>query len=76
MNSNTHRVALVTGAGTGIGKAAAKALLGDGFLVVLTGRKLDKLQKAIQEIGGNDQNCLAVACDVRSEEHTSELQSH
>ena len=73
MNSNTHRVALVTGAGTGIGKAAAKALLGDGFLVVLTGRKLDKLQKAIQEIGGNDQNCLAVACDVGKPEEVKAL---
>ena len=73
MNSNTHRVALVTGAGTGIGKAAAKALLGDGFSVVLTGRKLDKLQKAIQEIGGNDQNCLAVACDVGKPEQVKQL---
>jgi NAD(P)-dependent dehydrogenase (short-subunit alcohol dehydrogenase family) len=73
MNSNTHRVALVTGAGTGIGKAAAKALLGDGFSVVLTGRKLDKLQKAIQEIGGNDQNCLAVACDVGKPEEVKAL---
>ncbi len=63
-NSNPLRVALVTGAGTGIGKAAAKALLNDGFAVVLTGRNLDRLQKAIDDIGGNASNCLAVVCDV------------
>ena len=63
-NSNPLRVALVTGAGTGIGKAAAKALLSDGFSVVLTGRNLERLQQAINDIGGNSSNCLAVACDV------------
>lgn len=66
MNINNHSlpVALVTGAGTGIGKAAAKALLKGGYRVVLTGRNLDKLEKAITLIGGNPENCLAVSCDV------------
>ena len=59
-----QKVALVTGAGAGIGKAAAKAFLQGGYQVVLTGRKLDKLQKAITDIGGSTDNCLAVACDV------------
>jgi short-subunit dehydrogenase len=59
-----QKVALVTGAGAGIGKAAAKALLQGGYQIVLTGRKLDKLQKAITDIGGSTDNCLAVACDV------------
>ena len=63
-NSKPLRVALVTGAGTGIGKAAAKALLSDGFSVALTGRNLERLQQAINDIGGNENNCLAVACDV------------
>ena len=49
MNSAKTKVALVTGAGTGIGKAAAKALLKGGYQVVLTGRNLDKLEKAIAE---------------------------
>ena len=40
-------VALVTGAGTGIGKAAAKALLQGGYRLVLTGRNIGKLQQAI-----------------------------
>jgi len=64
MTTSTPRVALITGAGTGIGKATAKALLGAGYQVVLSGRNADKLEKAIQEIGGTSDNCLAVACDV------------
>ncbi len=57
-------VALVTGAGTGIGKAAAKALLQGGYRLVLTGRNIGKLQQAILDLSGTDSNCLAVACDV------------
>ena len=64
MTTSTLRVVLITGAGTGIGKATAKALLGAGYQVVLSGRNVDKLEKAIQEIGGTSDNCLAVACDV------------
>ena len=50
MTKAQNRVALITGAGTGIGKAAAKALLQGGYQVVLTGRTLDKLEKAITEM--------------------------
>lgn len=73
MNSSLTKVALVTGAGTGIGKAAAKALLDGGFNIVLTGRHLDKLHLAVQVIGGSDQNCLAVACDVGKPEEVKHL---
>ena len=64
MPETNHKVALVTGAGLGIGRAAAKALLKGGYQVVLTGRNLDKLEKAIIDIGGTSENCLAVTCDV------------
>lgn len=64
MNALKTKVALVTGAGTGIGKAAAHSLLNGGYQVVLTGRNLDRLKQAIIDIGGNEANCLAVACDV------------
>lgn len=73
MNSSPNKVALVTGAGTGIGKAAAKALLQGGFRVVLTGRNLEKLNQAIQDIGGGNQNSLAVACDVGKPEEVKRL---
>ncbi|MEK9804042.1 MAG: SDR family NAD(P)-dependent oxidoreductase, partial [Curvibacter sp.] len=49
--SETKRVAVVTGAGTGIGKAAALALLGDGWHVVLAGRRSEPLQDVARESG-------------------------
>jgi NAD(P)-dependent dehydrogenase (short-subunit alcohol dehydrogenase family) len=73
MSTPIIKVALVTGAGTGIGKAAAKALLHGGFRVVLTGRNLDKLKLAIQAIGGRDEDCLAVACDVGKPDEVKRL---
>lgn len=73
MNHSNNKVALVTGAGAGIGRAAAKALLHGGYQVVLTGRNLEKLQKAISDIGGNENNCLAVTCDVGNPEQVKKL---
>jgi len=72
--SQTHnKVALVTGAGAGIGKAAAKALLQGGYRVVLAGRNLAKLEKAMIDIGGSAENCLAVTCDVGKPEQVKNL---
>ncbi|SNX29201.1 NAD(P)-dependent dehydrogenase, short-chain alcohol dehydrogenase family [Polynucleobacter meluiroseus] len=71
--SQTNKVALVTGAGVGIGRAAAKALLQGGFKVVLAGRDLEKLQKAIVTIHGTTDNCLAVACDVGKPDQVKKL---
>jgi NAD(P)-dependent dehydrogenase (short-subunit alcohol dehydrogenase family) len=48
------RVALVTGAGTGIGKSAALALLGDGYSVALVGRRKELLEKTAGESGAKD----------------------
>lgn len=70
---NSHRVALVTGGGTGIGKAAAKALLQAGYQVVITGRNLDKLQTALKDIGGTDANTLAVNSDVGDPDSVKQL---
>jgi NAD(P)-dependent dehydrogenase (short-subunit alcohol dehydrogenase family) len=57
-----HRVALVTGAGSGVGKAAAVALAKDGFAVVLAGRRADKLHEVAKELDGEN---LIVPTDVR-----------
>ena len=73
MPQTNNKVALVTGAGMGIGRAAAKALLKGGFKVVLTGRNLEKLEKAITDIGGSNENCLAVTCDVGKPEEVKKL---
>ena len=45
------RVALVTGAGSGIGRSAALALLRDGYHVALVGRRRDPLEKTAAESG-------------------------
>ena len=49
--STTSRVAIVTGAGTGIGKAVALALLDEGFAVVLAGRREAPLAQTMADAG-------------------------
>jgi NAD(P)-dependent dehydrogenase (short-subunit alcohol dehydrogenase family) len=57
------RVAIVTGAGTGVGKAAALALLKDGYSVVLAGRRAAPLAEVVALSGAPDR-ALAVPTDV------------
>lgn len=61
--SDSSRVAIVTGAGSGIGKAAALALLKDGWRVVLAGRRESLLHAVIAEAGAAGRS-LAVPTDV------------
>ena len=60
----TDKVALVTGAGSGIGRAAALALQGKGYNVALAGRRVEELQytAAMAKAGGGEM--LAVGTDV------------
>ena len=51
--SVTKKIALITGAGKGIGLAVSKGLANEGFLVVLAGRKIKKLEKVAKDIGNN-----------------------
>ncbi|MBL8534577.1 MAG: SDR family oxidoreductase [Betaproteobacteria bacterium] len=62
--SANGKVALVTGAGTGIGKAAALALLKAGYKVALAGRRLEPLQQAARDSGASADMTLAVSTDV------------
>ena len=62
MNASS-KVAIVTGAGTGIGKAAALALLKGGYQVVLAGRRPGPLAEVVAA-GGASERCLAVPTDV------------
>jgi NAD(P)-dependent dehydrogenase (short-subunit alcohol dehydrogenase family) len=57
------KIAIVTGAGSGIGKAAALALLKEGYAVVFAGRRKEALDAAIKE-GRGGKRALAVATDV------------
>ena len=59
----TVRVAIVTGAGTGIGKAAAQALVKEGYCVAFAGRRVEPLQKAVAGSAAPDRG-LAIATDV------------
>jgi NAD(P)-dependent dehydrogenase (short-subunit alcohol dehydrogenase family) len=68
-----NKVALVTGAGTGVGRAAVLALLGDGYRVVLAGRRIDALEQVIAESGAAAGQALAVATDVSNPESVAAL---
>jgi NAD(P)-dependent dehydrogenase (short-subunit alcohol dehydrogenase family) len=63
MNPPT-KIALVTGAGTGIGKAVALALMREGYAVALAGRRLDKLDETAAAGSAIGAQTLAVATDV------------
>src|SRR5882672_1564023 len=60
----SHKVALVTGAGTGIGKAVALALMRAGYAVTLAGRRQDKLDETAQEGIAIGATSLVVPTDV------------
>ena len=70
---NTNRIALVTGAGSGIGKGCATALLRDGWQVVFTGRRAEALQAAIADAGEVGSRGVAIPCDVTSEASVAAL---
>jgi NAD(P)-dependent dehydrogenase (short-subunit alcohol dehydrogenase family) len=64
MASTRPKVAIVTGAGTGIGRAVAIGLLEDGYAVVLAGRRAALLEQTVQEAGAQGVHALAVPTDV------------
>jgi NAD(P)-dependent dehydrogenase (short-subunit alcohol dehydrogenase family) len=72
VENNKGRIAIVTGAGSGIGRAAALALLGDGWSVVLAGRRLEPLEQVAEESGAGAR-AFAVPTDVANAESVQAL---
>jgi NAD(P)-dependent dehydrogenase (short-subunit alcohol dehydrogenase family) len=64
---------MVTGAGSGIGKAVATAFLKTGYRVALAGRRPAPLEQAVREAGGTSANALAVPTDVANPESVRAL---
>jgi len=71
--TSTSKVAIVTGAGSGIGKAVATAFLKSGYRVVLAGRRQELLEKAVSDAGGTKDNALAIPTDVANPESVRAL---
>jgi NAD(P)-dependent dehydrogenase (short-subunit alcohol dehydrogenase family) len=66
---NAHnKVAVVTGAGSGIGKTVTLALLKDGYRVALAGRRRDPLEETVKEAGTGGSRALVVPTDVSNPE--------
>ncbi|HKH57006.1 MAG TPA: SDR family NAD(P)-dependent oxidoreductase, partial [Rubrobacter sp.] len=65
------KVAVVTGASSGIGEATAEALAAEGAAVVVAARREDRLSDLVERIRSADGRVLAAVCDV-----TEESQAH
>ncbi len=63
MTQAGNKIALVTGAGTGVGRAASLALMNAGFTVVLAGRRVDKLEET-KKLGEKVGKSLPVSADM------------
>ncbi len=71
--ASNGKVALVTGGGSGIGKASALALAREGFAVVVAGRRPEPLQAVVGEIEGLQGKALGVPTDVGDPESVEAL---
>ena len=70
---NVQRVAIVTGAAQGVGRAAAERLLRDGHHVVLADINADLVEDSATELDSEDGRTMATAVDVTKEESVHEL---
>ncbi len=71
--SSVPKVAMVTGAGSGVGKQTALALSREGYSMVLVGRRVELLNETAQELQGGPSSALAVSVDVADPAAVREL---
>jgi len=62
----SRKIALITGATAGIGLETARTLASNGFDLILTGRRAERLEKLQRELNANDTKVLILAFDIRS----------
>jgi NAD(P)-dependent dehydrogenase (short-subunit alcohol dehydrogenase family) len=68
-----NKVALITGAGQGMGLAAARAFAEEGAAVALVDRDEALIQKATQELVNAGHQAIAIRCDVTDEQQVREM---
>jgi NAD(P)-dependent dehydrogenase (short-subunit alcohol dehydrogenase family) len=73
MVSANLKVALVTGGGSGIGRAASRALAEQGFAMVLAGRRREPLEALVSELAQSGKRAIAVPTDVSDAASVHEL---
>ncbi len=74
MKNQEKKIALITGAGTGVGRGIAKTLAKEGYRVVLTGRRREKLDEVAKEINNSD--VIVIPADVSDEKSIQELREN
>jgi len=67
-DAHAGKVAIITGGGTGIGRATARAFVDTGARVAICGRRTEPLQDAVRELGDA---CFAMPCDIREPDQVS-----
>ncbi len=73
MSGAMRKVAIVTGGGSGVGKRTALALNGDGYAVVVAGRRPDALESTVADSGVDDGSVVGVPTDVTDAESVQSL---
>ena len=71
--AQVQKIAVVTGAGSGIGRAVALALARSGYSVAFAGRRAEPLEAALKAAGPDAARCIAVPTDVRTPSEVARL---
>ena len=74
MKNQENKIALVTGAGTGVGRGIAKTLAKQGYKVIITGRRQEKLDAVAKEI--DNANVIVIAADVSDKKSLQDLREN